>query len=50
MIHGSENREKEVANDNSLEVIKSVIKGELNDQKINIKREYKLTQKSNFDL
>ncbi|XP_036147218.1 uncharacterized protein LOC118647097 [Monomorium pharaonis] len=51
MIHGSEHKGKEVVNNNkSLEVIKSVIKSELNNQKLNIKREYKLTQKSNFDL
>ncbi|XP_039307720.1 uncharacterized protein LOC120358237 isoform X1 [Solenopsis invicta] len=36
--------------DRSLETIKNAIKLELNNQRLHIKREYKLTQKYNFDL
>ncbi|XP_071581408.1 LOW QUALITY PROTEIN: uncharacterized protein [Temnothorax nylanderi] len=36
--------------DRSLKTIKSTIEAELNNQRLHIRREYKLTQKSNFDL
>ncbi|XP_071576351.1 uncharacterized protein, partial [Temnothorax nylanderi] len=36
--------------DRNLETIKSAIEIELNSQRLHIRREYKLTQKSNFDL
>lgn len=46
----SANRKEYLLRDKDVEVLKRTIEKELSDHKLNIKREYKLTQKSKFDL
>lgn len=46
----SANRKENLLRNKDVEVLKRTIEKELSDHKLNIKREYKLTQKSKFDL